>query len=430
MNEEQQRVLTWVQKGANVFIAGAAGTGKSFTLKEIVQWCKKNERSVAITSSTGISALAIGGRTVHSYLSIGLAKCSAYQLYLNTAMKKPEIIRKLNSLRLLIIDEVSMISAELLDKIYEYLQRVRKSQLPFGGLQIILCGDMCQLPPVNGEYCFLSKAWANSKFLCVELIKQMRQETDLYFADMLNKLRFGVCSDEHLLFLKKCVNPDFGEIKPTILYSKNINVDILNQQEFEKLIDTGAEQIKYDSFYSASSEDTLAWAKSLHIPESVELCIGLQVMLTVNLAVDEGLANGTRGVVTGFEEEGPVVLFKNGDQVIIERWRFSDENDDTDSPEAAVKKTKTCGKWVEAIPLKMAYALTIHKSQSLTLDAAVVDLGPGIFACGQAYVALSRVRDSKSVKVLNVFKSSFKTDEQVIKFYNEINLTEQTLKDA
>jgi ATP-dependent DNA helicase PIF1 len=125
-------------------------------------------------------------------------------------------------------------------------------------------------------------------------------------------------------------------------------------------------------------------------------------MLTVNLSVDDGLANGSRGIITGFDEDGPIVLFKNGDQIVIEEWVYKDEDEDI---------------WASSIPLKLAYALTIHKSQSMTLDSLTTDLGPGIFEYGQAYVALSRVRDLKSIKVINILKSSFQAHEDVVKFY-------------
>lgn len=413
MNDEQKRVLDFVKTGKNILIVGAAGTGKSFTLKEIVKWARARMLSVAVTSSTGTSAISIGGRTVHSYLGIGLAQKDAYQLYLNVKRKFPQKVKQLQELSILIIDEVSMISAELLDKISAYLQHIRKSPFTFGGLQVILCGDMCQLPPVNGEFCFLSDTWKQSNFCCVELIKQMRQEGDVKFAEMLNELRFGKCSDETLEILRACRNPNFGEVKPTDLYSKNINVDVINEREYKKLIDSGAERKIFNTTFSEHKQAKF-WAENLKIPEQVDLCVGAQVMLIVNLSVEEGLANGSRGVITGFAEEGPIVLFKNGDQVIIEPWLFEDENEDVDD--------KGCKIWASCTPLKLAYALTIHKSQSMTLDAAVIDLGPNIFECGQAYVALSRVRDRESVKIINVLKSSFKTNEKVIQFYNEISL--------
>jgi ATP-dependent DNA helicase PIF1 len=307
---------------------------------------------------------------------------------------------------MLFIDEVSMISAELFDKISEYLSIIRNTKtLPFGGIQVILSGDMCQLPPVNGEYPFKAKSWGELNLECIEFVHQVRQNGDELFQRILNEARFGCCSDESIKILKALKNPNFGEIEPTILFSKNVNVDRINETRYSDLIRKGAERTTFETFFSRD-KNTKNWAEALKIPESVDLCIGAQVMLTVNLSVEEGFANGSRGIVTDFSEEGVVVLFKSGDQILIERWRFQDDNDEEI--------------WACAIPLKLAYALTIHKSQSMTLDAAVIDLGPSIFECGQAYVALSRVRDMKSVKILNILKSSFKTDDEVVQFYNEI----------
>jgi ATP-dependent DNA helicase PIF1 len=419
MNDEQRRILDFMKTGKNVFMTGAAGTGKSFTLKEIVKWAHSRGTSIAVTSSTGTSAISIGGRTVYSYLGIGLAQKDPYQIYLHVKRKYSQTIKKLQTLNILIVDEVSMISAELLDKISAYLQHVRNMpHSPFGGLQVLLCGDMCQLPPVNGEFCFLSDSWKSAQFCCVELVKQMRQEGDLQFAKMLNELRFGKCTDETFQILKACTNPNFGEVRPTILYSKNVNVDVINEKEYKKLIESGAERRIYQTVFSEHKQSKF-WGESVKIPENVDLCVGAQVMLTVNLAVDEGLANGSRGVITGFAEEGPIVLFKNGDQVIIEPWVFEDENEDADQKGYKISAS--------SIPLKLAYALTIHKSQSMTLDAAVIDLGPNIFEYGQAYVALSRVRDRKSVKIINVCRASFKTNEKVLQFYNEITLKNESL---
>jgi ATP-dependent DNA helicase PIF1 len=303
-----------------------------------------------------------------------------------------------------------MISAELFDKVSEYLCIIRNiKHLPFGGVQLVLSGDMCQLPPVNGEYPFKAKTWGELNFVCIDFVQQVRQNNDEVFQKILSDARFGFCSDESFEILKSLKNPSFGEIEPTILYSKNINVDNINQNRYNDLVVKGAKRRMFDTLFSGH-KNTKAWAESLKIPLSIELCIGAQVMLTVNLSVEEGFANGSRGMITDFLEEGPVVLFKNGEQIVIEPWAFRDDNDEEI--------------WASTIPLKLAYALTIHKSQSMTLDAAIIDLGPSIFECGQAYVALSRVRDMKSVKIINIQKSSFKTDEDVVQFYNEIKLSQ------
>jgi ATP-dependent DNA helicase PIF1 len=409
MNKEQAEIISHVVPGGNVFrnlfITGAAGTGKSYTINAIVELAKP-ALNIAITSSTGTSAVTISGRTIHSFLGIGLAQKDPYHLYIVAQKRYPKRIQQIKELHILVIDEVSMVSAELLDKISQYLQYVRKNKIPFGGIQMILCGDMCQLPPVSGDFCFKSKAWEEANFLCVELKQQMRQSNDDSFTQMLNELRFGLCTDKTFETLRQCTNPNFGEIKPTILYSKNIDVDAINAREFTKLIQAGARKRTYKTIYSPEKTSKM-YAESLKIPDEVDLCIGAQVVLTVNLAVEEGFVNGSRGMITDFTDEGPVVLFKSGDQLIVTPYTYADDTDENI--------------WCVTTPLKLAYALTIHKSQSMTLDAVIIDIGPSIFEYGQAYVALSRVRNLESVKVVNVTKSAFKTHPEVLRFYERIS---------
>lgn len=403
MNSKQQKAFNLVKSGKTIFMTGAGGVGKTYVLKEIVKWANDNKRVLALTSSTGTSALTLGNgmaKTLHSYLHIFLAKKPAHEMALYTEKKSPQTIQKLKALEILAIDELSMISCELFDKVSEYLSILRKNKAPFGGLQIVLTGDFFQLPPVQGDYCFKSKVWKQLNPRIIELTDQIRQDGDPEFQRILTEARWGRISNEDVRRLAR-LKPNFGEVKPTILYSKNIDVDIINNKEYEALLKTGAEERIFYTTLS-SHKNTRSWAEALKIPNKVPLCIGAQVMLTVNLSVDEGLANGSRGVIVGFEEDGPVVLFKNGDQIVIEEWVYKDEDEDI---------------WASAVPLKLAYALTIHKSQSMTLDSLTTDLGPGIFEYGQAYVALSRVRDLKSIKVINILKSSFQAHEDVIAFY-------------
>jgi ATP-dependent DNA helicase PIF1 len=410
MNPDQQRIFNRVKAGGSVLISGSAGTGKSFTIENIVSWCKTVGKNVGVTALTGMAAITISGRTIHSFLGVGLARKSAYELYMN-ARKNKTLTAKLNMINILIIDEISMMSTELFDKVSEYLQHVRKSKRPFGGVQLVFCGDMCQLPPVDGDYCFNSEVWKSMDLEICILSRIMRQKDDELFRDILENARFGVCTDEHLEILKAQRNQKFGEIQPTILYSKNVNVDVINNCEYEKL---KTEHRVYQTIYS-KNKNTKAWADSLKIPESVSIKIGAQMMLTANLAVDDGYANGTRCMVTGFAEDGPIVVFKDGTQLIIIPYCYTDDNRTVSEIEVDDDEMI----WATCLPLKLAYALTIHKSQSMTLDAAIIDIGPSIFAHGQAYTALSRVRDLKSVRIINVSKSSFKVHPDVMKFYNK-----------
>ena len=406
MNSRQQKAFNLVKSGKTIFMTGAGGVGKTYVLKEIVKWANTAGKILALTSSTGTSALTLGNgmaKTIHSYLHIFLAKKTPYEMALYTKHKAPQVSQKLKELEILAIDELSMISEELFDKISEYLCIIRKDKRPFGGIQLVLTGDFFQLPPVNGDYCFHSKTWKDLNPRIVELVDQIRQDGDEEFQKILTEARWGNISNKSLYRLATLPPANFGEVVPTILYSKNINVDAINEREYLKLLQSGAQERIYKTTYS-ENRHTKTWAEALKIPEKVALCIGAQVMLTVNLSVEEGFANGSRGIITELREEGPVVLFKNGEQILLEYWIYTDEDEDV---------------WASAIPLKLAYALTIHKSQSMTLDALSTDLGPSIFEYGQAYVALSRVRDLKSLKILNILKSSFQAHEDVIKFYTE-----------
>lgn len=420
MNEEQFKAFELVtQQRKNIFLTGPAGTGKSFTLKKIVEWFRGNGLKIGVCSSTGTSAVTINGTTLHSFLGIGLAKSSATHLAFKVR-NRANVCAKLKALDVLVIDEISMISDELFDKISEFLGIVRnKKTKPFGGIQIILCGDMCQLPPVDGDYCFKARAWAELGIEVVPLTIMVRQDEDLEFQKILLEARFGNCSDKSIEKLRSLTNPNFGEVAPTILFSKNMNVDTINESEYQKIRIQGVKERVYPTMFS-KHPDTLAWAESLKIPSETNLCVGAQVMLTVNLNVDEGFVNGSRGVVTDLLDEGVVVLFKNGDQVIIEPWTYIYESDDDkDSENKDSEKEKPLEIFARCIPLKLAYALTIHKSQSATLDSVVVSLGPSIFEYGQAYTALSRVRDMKSIKVVDVLKSSFQTHPDVLEFYKK-----------
>ena len=406
MNSRQQKAFNAVKSGKTIFLTGAGGVGKTFVLKEIVKWATQSGKNLGLTSSTGTSCLTLGNgiaKTIHSYLHIFLAKKSPYEMYLFTKHKSPRVIKKLVELEILAIDEISMISDELFDKISEYLILIRKDKRPFGGVQLVLTGDFFQLPPVNGEYCFHSKTWKDLNPFIVELIDQIRQDGDTEFQKILTEARWGNLSNRSFIRLSTLPVANFGELKPTILYSKNINVDTINEKEYQELLKTGAREQIYETTYS-DHRHTKTWAEALKIQEKIPLCIGAQVMLTVNLSVEEGFANGSRGMITDLQDEGPVVLFKNGEQILLEPWMYIDDDEHI---------------WASSIPLKLAYALTIHKSQSMTIDALSTDLGPNIFEYGQAYVSLSRVRDLKSLKIINILKSSFQAHPDVIKFHHD-----------
>ena len=408
LNYEQESALKSFQLGKNIFLTGPAGTGKSVTLSKMKEYCVKNNKRFGITATTGTAAFLLGGKTVHSYLGIGLAKESAEEIFKFVRYKLSHVATKLRECEVLIIDEISMLDAELLDKISDYLQYMRKSNKPFGGIQLVLTGDFCQLEPVSGDYCFKSNVWSKLELKIIYLHKLIRQDGDIKFQNILSKLRYGKCSQKTFELLSSMSDKEFGDVKPTILYPRNFDVDKINKMESEKLIASGAKRETYEIEYpkSKNKDKTKNWVKSLDVPDSVSFCVGDQVVVTANVDQDIGIVNGTRGVV--IEVKSRSVVIKKVNNVILEiKYHKSTNAEDTNIS-------------VMYIPLKLAYALSIHKSQGMTLDAIEIDIGSKIFAAGQAYTALSRAQTLESVKIKSISKKSFIVNPDVLEFYEKI----------
>lgn len=408
LNYEQESALNNFKAGKNIFLTGPAGTGKSVTLSKIREYCNLAKIELGITATTGTAAFLINGKTVHSYLGIGLATESAEYIYNHVRHKLSHIPKKLRKIKALIIDEISMLDANLLDKISEYLKLVCKNDKAFGGIQVVLTGDFCQLAPVSGEYAFKSYVWSELNLKTIYLTKLIRQDGDLKFQKILSDARYGYSSAESYKILSSLSTTEFGEIKPTILYPRNFDVDKINKLESEKLINSGAKNESYKVEYpiSRSKDKSARWAKSLDIPETVSFCVGDQVVVTANIDQDSGIVNGTRGIII---DVNPifVTIRKTNDVKIEIRYHETTNTEDTDLK-------------LRFMPLKLAYALSIHKSQGMTLDAIEVDIGPKIFAAGQAYTALSRAQNLNSVKVKSIAQKSFIIDPEVLKFYKKI----------
>lgn len=417
LNEEQRLAFDAVKRGESILLCGSAGTGKSFTLKHVVEWAARTGRQAQQTAMTGAAALLVNGRTLHSYLGIGLAKSPVEELVEKTIESNKPVARQLRRLNILLIDEVSMLDAGLCDKIDEYLRIIRGQQTPFGGIQIVFSGDFYQIRPVKGDYAFKSKSWkalAPKKHMLKRLI---RQADDVEFQNMLERLKDGVCCKEDLKRLSECRTKEFAEnLKPTRMYSLNKDVDNINNAALANLIkETGGEARRYLPDFDANSKENrpkaMRWAQSCGFTDGIHLCIGAQVVVTRNMEGDSKLVNGSRGVVVKMQEHSVIIRLRNGRDVIVPYVHVCDTPSESNSDCNGQN-----GIYVSVMPLKLAWVISVHKSQGMTLDAIEVDLGSTVFEYGQAYTALSRARSLDSVKIVNICPKAFKCHPDVYEF--------------
>lgn len=410
MNKEQQKAFDKIKEGSNVFLCGQAGTGKSYSINHIVKWARENGLYYGITATTGSSGILIGGTTVNSYLGIGIGNKSAKELFNTIKLKKKFVYNRLLRLQLLIIDEISMMDSQLFDLISELLGLIKGNNLPFGGIQILLCGDLFQLPPVKNKHFFKSVSWPTLDIQTIELLESQRHKDDVAFIQILESLRRGICSKETIKLLKSTRNNIFADdIEPTILYTRNVDVDELNLQKYEELIRNGARSFEYP--LKLSTEPIRAWAQSCKIPDMCKLCVGAQVVLTWNIDLELGLCNGARGIVMDIGLKGVTVKFMSGLTTVIKYNRVKEDNNENT--------------WIEFMPLRLAYALTINKSQGMTLDCAIICFDKDVnyesdFMYGRAYTALSRVRNLKNLRLINVTSELFRAHPDVLEFYENI----------
>ena len=430
LSDQQQRALNIVKSGDNLLVTGPAGCGKSYLMKEIIEWANDEDKKIAVTALTGMAATIIpSGQTLHSWAGIGLGKESKERLVGKihySEKKKTEWIET----DILIIDEISMMTTDLFNKLDHIGKRIRENfDKPFGGIQLIVTGDFCQLPPVDSElFCFQSASWPFRIHNTIYLNKNFRQG-DGDFQKMLNEIRVGKVSKKTKEILNSRIitsNSDFSdEIKPTILYPHNIDVEKTNQKEFTSLIEENKKSgetskevvsisedevkikkgIKGIRLTAKMKRDALAFVnKNCPVPAEIKLCVGSQVMLMYNYDIEQQLVNGSRGVIKSFINNEPVVSFVNGAITCMPKHTWEIEH-----PTLKITRTQT--------PLKLAWSTSIHKSQGSTLDYVVTDLRK-IFAPGQAYVTLSRVRSLNGLFLKGVDYRKIVCHPEVKKFYD------------
>lgn len=398
----QDKALEILKSGANVFLTGEPGAGKTYTINQFCDWAHDEFKNVAMTASTGIAATHINGKTIHSWSKIGRRE-RITDRDIEEIMSSDYAVRQMVTAKILVIDEISMIEGQTLNNIDEILRHVRGTvftQIPFGGLQVVFVGDFFQLPPVakgkkTFQFAFESDAWKAANPTVCYLTEQHRQ-SDAQFLDILTAFRQGKLSDKD----KKVLTAEriVDEEGSTKLFTHNDDVDELNENKLAE-IDSPEREFRMEE----EGQDFIVQIlkKNCISPELLKLKIGALVMFTRNNQPD-GFVNGTQGRIVGWDGKWPVVHTTQGVEVIAKPMEWSMKRVD-DSIEGSIRQ----------IPLKLAWAITVHKSQGMSLDAAIVDLS-GCFEFGQGYVAISRVRTLEGLQLVGVNPKAFKLHPRVV----------------
>lgn len=385
----QESALSILKLGHSVFLTGGAGSGKTHVLNIYIQWLKAHKINTAITASTGIAATHIDGTTIHSWSGIGIKDyLSEYDL--DELEQKKNLYTRLKSTQVLIIDEISMLDSKRLDMIDLVLRTIRKDDRAFGGVQVVFCGDFFQLPPVSRkkevdvkDFAFNAKAWVKLNPVVCYLTTEHRHVGDV-LSLVLNGMRANNVDEEHKNFLITSSQKSIAHTTHTKLYTHNEDVDRINETEYNLL--TNAEKV-FEMKTKGKANAVNSLVQNCLAPEILKLKVGTRVMFVKN-DITKNYNNGTLGEVLAFTSSGlPVVKTNSGKEITVseESWRIEEDG----KVKAEIKQ----------IPLRYAWAITVHKSQGMTLDGAQMDLSK-TFTFGMGYVALSRVRTIEGLELI------------------------------
>ncbi|MCU4322453.1 AAA family ATPase [Acinetobacter schindleri] len=405
---KQETALKLLKAGENVFLTGSAGAGKTYTLNQYINYLKARKVSVAITASTGIAATHMNGMTIHTWAGIGI-KDFLSEEDLKRMKERKYLKEHLENAQVLIIDEISMLHAKQLNLVNQVLKYFKESDEAFGGIQVIVAGDFFQLPPVGrndernrDKFCFMSDAWVEAKFRVCYLTEQHRQGND-YLNDILNAIRAQAIGTEHRNALQGTRHQEIGDTY-TRLYTHNMDVDSIN---FRHLNEIDNEPRQFDAQCDGNDKLIETLKSSVRAPETLTLKKHAKVMFVKN-NFDLGYINGSLGEVIGFEEDDefgvlPKVKLTDGTTLLVEPETWSVDNE----------AGKTIASF-QQIPLRLAWAITIHKSQGMTLEAAEIDLSH-TFEKGQGYVALSRLKTLDGLRLKGFNEQALELDSLAIK---------------
>lgn len=442
--DEQNYAFAKFENNENIFITGPGGCGKSMFIRKIVETSKYKNNEIHVCAMTGCAAVLLecGAKTIHSWGSFGLAKGNNNVIAGTIADNKYKR-KNWRKVDVLIVDEISMMSYKMFELMELTARKARKNNKLFGGIQIVFSGDFFQLPPVGDnddptskQFCFESQLF-NEVFIKenqIQFTKIFRQKDPVY-SKILNKLRVGIITKSSLAKLNECVNKVLpigtDNVRPTIILPLKSPVERINNESLRLL--SGKEQHFHLKHERVLDDDLtvkqkaklinvtkqnidmefIHLEKSINCQKQITLKVGAQVMCIVNIDMDNKdtpICNGSQGIITHFHRESgcPVVKFNNGNLRTISYHSWVSENIPCVS--------------IQQIPLILAWAVTIHKVQGATIDLAEIDIGSGIFECGQSYVALSRVTNIEGLYLKSFDPSKIKINSKVQKFYNALSL--------
>jgi ATP-dependent DNA helicase PIF1 len=413
---KQAHALGIMVEGKSVFLTGPAGSGKTYVLNQYVKYARANGKKVAVTASTGLAATHLGGNTIHSWSGIGIHdEVKKYMISDMSKARRDQIL----AADILVIDEVSMLHDYRLDMVDEICRTVRDDHSAFGGLQVVLCGDFFQLPPINrdegkqGGFIVGAQSWENLNPVICYLEEQHRQEDD-QLLDILTALRGGDLRRRHAeaLLARKMFRTPFDEVV-TELYTRNENVDRINDQ---KLREMPGDLHEYTMAHTGRASGVESLMKSCLSPEILQLKLGAFVMFVKN-SLEKKYVNGTLGTVVDFENLTgyPIIQTKDGRLVTAkpDTWEMRDGE----------KKIAS----ISQIPLRLAWAITVHKSQGMTLDGAHIDLS-NAFVPGMGYVALSRVKRLDTLTLGGLNKMALQMSPEATEI--DVNLRAKSAEDT
>ncbi len=399
----QSEALSILKTGANVFLTGEPGSGKTHTINEYAAYLRARGVEPAITASTGIAATHIGGMTIHSWSGIGIKmKLDKYDIDRIASTK--HVVKHVRRAKVLIIDEVSMLLAETLSMVDAICREVKQSSEPFGGIQIVLVGDFFQLPPITKNeaeksFAYYAPAWKLANPFVCYLAEQYRQD-DSNFLALLSAIRRNVFGGNHLRDIEtRKIEPQAAPNGAPKLFSHNADVDRVNDEILAKL---PGKPLAFNMSSQGPNALVSALKRGCLSPETLHLKIGTAVMFTKNNP-KEGFVNGTLGFIEGFDKHNscPIVKARSGRRIEVKAMNWAME----EGGRILAKITQ--------LPLRLAWAITVHKSQGMSLDEAVMDLSD-VFEFGQGYVALSRVRRLSGLYLLGWNERAFQVHPEVL----------------